>query len=179
MRWRYRGRFAGLLLLSLSFIAANSGYSIGPAQAGSGDPSTEQETLNQKMIAAQSEAQGHFDLFLNFILDDTGMARPDAGVKVVVPHGDGAHSLVWLNSVAERDGQFVGHFTDASEAIKMYRVGDEIKFERTQVRDWYFHGRTGLVYGAYTTRAVLGDRPAETAARMGLLLAETPLPTNW
>lgn len=179
MGWKHRGRLAGLLLLSLSFVAANAGYSIGPARAGADDPSPKKETLDQRMIAAQAAARGQFDQFLNIVLDDTGPAPPDAGVKVAVPDGDGAHRLVWLSLVAIRNGQFVGRPTDASRTLEKHRFVEAIEFRKDQVRDWYLIGPNEEIFGAYSTRAVLGDLPAETAARIGLPLAETAVPANW
>jgi len=179
LSWKFRGRLAGLLLLSLSFIAANAGYSIGPARAGVGDPATVHRPSQTKMIAAQSAALDHFDKFLAFILDNNGVAQPDAGVKVAVPDGNGDHKLIWLDLVAKHDGQFVGRLNDASRAIIGQRVGDVIGFNEAQIRDWYFYGLNGELYGAFTARAVVDDLPADTAAKIGLHLSDTALPAHW
>ena len=64
MRWKLRGRLAGLRLLSLSFITANAGYSVGPARADVSDPTVGYRTVTNKMYAARSAAQQHLEVVI-------------------------------------------------------------------------------------------------------------------
>jgi len=179
MNWKLRGRLAGLLLLSVSFVNANAGYSIGPAQAGVGDPAATFGTLENRMDVAQSEARKHFEQFFAFILDDQKATGIEAGVKVEVPIGNGVQNVVWVRPFAGSDGQFAGLVTGEPDTIKKYNTGDVIYFSEAQVRDWYFHGTNGKLYGSFMTRAMIDDLPTESTIQISLLLADTPAPANW
>jgi len=179
MGWKLRGRLAGLLLLSVSFVNANAGYSIGPAQAGVGDPVATFNSRENRMDAAQAEARRHFEQFFAFILEDQEATRIEAGVKVEVPVSNGARKVAWVRPFAGRDGQFSGLVTGEPDTIKNYNTGDVIYFSKAQVRDWYFHGPNGKMYGSFMTRAMLDELPANSTAQISLLLADTPAPANW
>ncbi len=179
MGWKLRGRLAGLLLLSISFISANAGYSVGPAQAGSGDTDINYRVDDTKLKAAQTEARNHLDQFFAFILEDAAVAPDEAGVKVAVPNGDGPDKVIWVSPVGKRGGQFVGLLASEPNANSGQHAGDVLVFDQSQVQDWYFHGSNGKMYGSYITRAMLDDLSTDAAARITALLSETPLPTNW
>lgn len=179
MDWKLRGRLFGLLLLSISFVSANAGYTIGPAEAGIGDTAASYHTSDNKIDVAQSEARKHLAQLVTFVLEDQTATGIEAGVKVAVPASNGTHKVVWVRPFAERGGRFVGLVASEPNSIKAHNVGQVIDFGEAQVHDWYFHGPKGKMYGSFMTRAMLEDLPAVTAAQISLLLADTPTPANW
>ena len=179
MDWKLRGRLAGLLLLAFSFIAANAGYSIGPAQAGA-ERSVIGHGLNDlKTRVARHKAQTHFDQFLAFIWDGESSGEIETGVKLAVSDGNGAQEFVWVRPIAVRDGQYVGQIAEPPAATGGHKTGDAVSFDISQVYDWYFFGAAGKMYGAFATREELADLPEMTAVQIGAILSDRPLPAHW
>lgn len=91
----------------------------------------------------------------------------------------GDHKMIWVRPLAKSDGKYVGHLTGTPNAIDGHKEGDLIVFEAAQVRDWYFFGAGGKMFGAFATRAVLDDMPAGAAATINAILSVTPTPPHW
>ncbi len=179
MRWKLRGRLAGLLLLSLSFITANAGYSVGPARADVSDPTVGYRTVTNKMYAARSTAQRHLENLFAFVLDGQRADHIDAGVKLAVPIGGGDHKLTWVRPLGKSGGKYVGHLAEMPNAIEGREMGGLIVFEAAQVRDWYFYGASGKMFGAFATRAALGEMPTDAATGIVAILSVTAVPAHW
>lgn len=179
MTWKLRGRLAGLILLTMAFVSANASYSVSPAQAGQGDPVINYDQTDSAMNSAQAEARAHLATFFDLVMGEDGVARPDAGVKVAVPLSGGGVEVIWVTPFAERDDQFIGALANEPQAIEGKRAGDTITFSEADIRDWYFFGIDGKMYGSYTTRVMLADMSPTTADQIRDILADTPLPPNW
>jgi len=108
MNWKMYGRVFGLVLLSVNFIAANASYSIGPAQAGAGDPIITTQTRATAITAAEEQARTHLGSFLDYALDENGIARDNAAIKIVMSGYGGDDDVVWVSPFAMRDGRYVG-----------------------------------------------------------------------
>ena len=175
MNWKMRGRVFGLVLLSVNFVAANAGYSVGPAQAG---PSDTQSRLTA-IATAEEQARVHLATFLDFALDDNGRARPNAALKITMAGYGGNEETIWITPFAIRDGRYVGLLANEPKSIDAKHVGDAVAFEAAQVRDWYFIGDDGKMYGSYTTRAILPEMAPKTARQIAQILSPTPTPAHW
>jgi len=175
MNWKMRGRVFGLALLSVNFVSANAGYSIGPAQAGSNNPITVSATA---ISAAEEQARAHLTKFLDFALDDNGMARDNAAIKIAISGFGGDVEAVWVAPFAMRDGRYVGILANEPKSIDTKHSGDPVAFEAAQVRDWYFFGDDGKMYGSYTTRAMLPEMAPKAARQIAQILSP-PAPAHW
>lgn len=178
MDWKTRGRIAGMTLFALSFVSANGRTALQPAAAGAGDPVYAYTAADPRMNAAETEAQARFTQFLAHVLDAEGIARPDAAVKVALPVAGGGHEIIWISPFGQQDGTFAGVLANEPDFIDG-QLGDVVTFTAEQVRDWYFFGPDGLMYGSYTTRVMLDDLQPGQAAQIAALLSADPLPAGW
>lgn len=179
IHWKIRGRIFGVAILAMSFINANAGYSIGPAEAGSGDGVIEYRDTDRDMNAAQAQARIHLPAFLEAVMHEDGMARDDAGVKVAVPIENGGHEVIWVSPFGQKDGKFIGRLANEPNQMPGYHVGDVITFDSTQVRDWFFTGSDGKMYGSFTTRVMLKHMRPAAAAQISQVLSANAIPANW
>lgn len=168
--WRRRGRLAGILLLALNTLAMNG---IAAARTGLEPAPEPAQTID--FTAHQAAARVHLDHFFQFVLDDFGVARKQAAVRVALPTTDGRQRLVWLTPfVVEGD-----HYLGADGSTGSGENSGLIPFERAQVVDWSFIGEDGRLFGNFTTRLMLHTLQAERAAEIAALLSDTPAPAEW
>ena len=80
MNWKLRGRVFGLVLLSVNYVAANAGYSVGPAQAGSSDQLKAAVIRASAMLEEQTDARKYLETFFDHVLDENGMAQDNAAI---------------------------------------------------------------------------------------------------
>lgn len=179
MHWKTTGRLVGAAILSCAFVVANAGTTAIQANAGQGDPVIGYDPHDVRMNAAEAEARGQLDRFFSLVLDDDGLARPDSGVKVAVPVPGGGNEVIWVSPFGLRDGRFIGLLANQPQSISDKQVGDVIAFAEAQVRDWYFFGEDGRMYGSYTTRVMLEDMSPAAAEQVLSVLSDTPLPAGW
>ena len=179
MNWKRRGRIFGLALLGINFVAANAGYSIGPAQAGASDPVLAGAARHAALTAAETQARAHLAKFLDIALDDRGMARDNAAIKIVLTADGTREETVWVAPFGLLDGRYVGLLVNEPKAMDTKHIGDAVAFDESQVRDWYFFGDDGKMYGSYTTRALLPTMSPKSARQITRILAPTPVPAHW
>ena len=179
MNWKMHGRVFGLVLLSVNFVAANASYSIGPAQAGASDPIITAQTRGTAITLAEERARTHLGSFLHYALDDNGIARDNAAIKIVMSAHGGDDEVVWVSPFAMRDGRYVGILANEPKTTETKHVGDPVAFDAAQVRDWYFFGDDGKMYGSYTTRVMLTEMAPNTARQITQILSPTPVPAHW
>ena len=159
------------LVAALSFAA--------PAFASDGDHTINYSNGDSAMNAAQEAARAELDAFLSYIVNDNGIGRDGSGVKVAFPIGGDNVEVIWITPFALRDGQLVGYIANEPRDIEEHNAGDLVTFERDRVRDWYFFGDDGKMYGSYTTRVMLNDLSAEEAEQIAQMLSDDPLPADW
>ena len=168
--WRRRGRLAGVLLLVVNTLAVNS-----IAAARTSDLALPQRPQAIDFTAPQAAARVHLDHFFRFVLDDFGVSRNQAAVRVALPTTDGRQRLVWLTPfVVEGD-----HYLGADGSPASGENSGLIPFKRSQVVDWSFTGEDGRLFGNFATRLVLQTLQAERAAEIAALLSDTPAPAEW
>lgn len=180
MDWKLRGRILGTLILGAAFVSANAGISAMPVT--SEDPETVEidvVAFDAAMTHAQSEARRHLDRFFLHVLEDDGRAQAGAAVKITLAVGDQPAQAVWITPFAQLDGDFIGILANTPAGTDELALGDAVMFSADQVRDWYFYGRDGKMYGSYTTRAMLPQLHPVEAAEIAALLSEAPLPDGW
>jgi len=147
--------------------------------AASGDGVISYDQQDLKMNAAQDEARSHLDGFLNNVLDENGVGRQGTGVKVAFPVGGESIEVIWVSPFGMRDGQFIGLLANEPQNMEGYNAGDTVAFNQDQVRDWFFYGEDGKMYGSYTTRVMLPDMSEDTAEELSELLSNDPVPSDW
>ena len=179
MNWKLRGRVFGLVLLSVNYIAANAGYSVGPAQAGSSNPLKAAEIRASAMLEAQTDARKYLEMFLDHVLDENGMAQENAAIKIALTGYGHDDEYIWVSPFGIRDGRYVGLLANEPRTIDSKHLGDPVVFDADQVRDWYFFGDDGKMYGSYTTRAMLKEMSANSARQITQILSPTPVPAHW
>lgn len=169
MNARILGRLGGLLIVLTSFVAANAGHDLGGAVA---DAPARVLQAAPDASATAAAAQAHVgDLVAAVERSDrlTG-----AAIRLEMDGGP-----VWVRPVARNGGGYLGALTEKSVALPTMRVGDVIRFDETDVRDWLFYGATGRMYGNYTARAYLADMAPRDAAQVASVLTGSPLPKTW
>ena len=133
------------------------------------------------MNGAQAEAQKHLPVFLANILDEQGLAAEGAMVKVAFPvtiDGVSGHEVIWVGPFGRLDGSFKGMLANRPRDMTE-QVGYVVDFTEDMIRDWMFPGPDGRLFGSYTTRVMLKDLDADTAAQVSASLAPDPLPEGW
>ena len=179
MNWKMRGRVFGFVLLSVNFVSANAGYSVGPAQADTTAPITVSQSNQAGLAEAEMQARSHLTTFLDFALDDQGRARENAALKISMTGYGGTDETIWVRPFALRDGRYVGLLANEPKSTDTKHVGDPVAFSADQVRDLYFFGDDGKMYGSYTTRVLLRDMAPQTARQITRILSPTPAPAHW
>jgi uncharacterized protein YegJ (DUF2314 family) len=58
-------------------------------------------------------------------------------------------------------------------------AGDAVAFTTDMVRDWSITEANGRMWGNYTTRVIVPQLDAETAAALGAMLSPDPVPSDW
>lgn len=168
----------GFLAICLAVGWFASGSS---ADAAESDKVVEYGKGDLSMNSAQAEAQKHLPVFLANILDEQGLAAEGAMVKVAFPvtiDGVSGHEVIWVGPFARLDGSFKGMLANRPRDMTE-QVGDVVDFSEDMIRDWMFPGPDGRLFGSYTTRVMLKDLDADTAARISAALAPEPLPRGW
>ena len=176
MNWKMRGRVFGLVLLSVNFVSANAGYSVGPAQAEQVRPTLASQSA---LTDAETQARAHLSTFLDFALDKNGRARDNAALKISMTGYGGKDETIWVRPFALRDGRYVGLLANEPKSTDTKHVGDPVAFSADQVRDWYFFGDDGKMYGSYTTRVLLRDMAPNAARQITSILSSSPTPAHW
>jgi uncharacterized protein YegJ (DUF2314 family) len=177
--WKTRGRLYGLAVLAASFVNANAGYSVGPASAGTGGAAGVATSALTGPQTAQDAALQHLSQFMTLALNDASIQRNGAGVKVAVALADGRVGDVWVTPKAQHNGEWVGIVADQIGNLPDLELGERVTFGEAEVRDWYFYGRNGKMYGNFTTRHMMDNMTPSTAAMIAQVLSVTPVPVDW
>ncbi|MBT8460740.1 MAG: DUF2314 domain-containing protein [Boseongicola sp.] len=179
MNWKMRGRVFGFVLLGVNFVSANAGYSVGPAKADPLAPTEISQTRASELANAENQARAYLSTFLDFALDDQGRARENAALKISMMGYGGEDETIWVRPFALRDGRYVGLLANEPKSTDTKHIGDPVAFGTDQVRDWYFFGDDGKMYGSYTTRVMLHDMAPNTARQITQILSPSPTPAHW
>jgi uncharacterized protein YegJ (DUF2314 family) len=155
-------RFALALTISLFASAVQAGDPM--VDFGSDDP---------VMNAAIAEARDSLPYFLD-VAASADLSQGGFLVKQAVDLGDGNFEHIWvmLDSV---DGDVLdGFYANAPNGFDA-QEGDEVTFTVDEVSDWSFYDAEGLMKGNYTTRVMLPELDAETAAQVQAMLSPCPV----
>ncbi len=134
-----------------------------------------------RMNAAMLAAQETLPQFLAVALDDQGLSRPGAVVKVAMPTQRDASvpEHIWVTPFARlSDGRMTGYLDNEPQDLGDLRYGDQVTFTTEMVSDWSLMSDRGLAYGQFTTRVIFedgafGDTPFEA------FFEPDPLPPDW
>ena len=175
-RYQRRGRKLGFALLALAMVQTNG---IDSARARTGQViSLESQTL-PNLTATQTAARAHLDRFFHLVLDDDGVARMGAAVRISRIGSDGRSILIWVAPFAEQDGKYYGRVGGSPRKTNGITPGDLVTFDRSQVVDWSFFGADGRMYGNYSTRLMLHTLNPGQAAGIAATLSSRPAPAEW
>lgn len=115
-------------------------------------------TRDERINAAKARARETLPRFIALL---NGPSSGTASVKFPLTQ-NGATEHIWLQVSAHQNGQFHGRLANKPVNGDRYAMGDRLTVPEAQVEDWnIIDGDT--IYGAYTTRAILADIPAERA----------------
>ena len=132
---------------------------------------------NVTMNAAIAEAQRTLPLFLDAVLDDSGLSRNGA-IKVsfqTFPVDQGAE-IIWVTAFRRLpDGSFTGRLNNQPFHLGDWQLGDTVSFPASAIQDWGLIAPEGS-YGNYTTR-VIAAQPGN--GHIFLNLSPDPLPADW
>lgn len=147
-----------------------------PALAG--DPIVDFATKDPKMRNAIRQAQATLPKFLAAVTQSDNSLHEASMVKVAVPVENGPieDEVIWVDNITRNGEQFTGHLANEPNHIPNAHQGTKIKFKRTSIYDWSLWGSDQKLYGNYTTRIMLPELPAETAAHLNTILSAEPSP---
>lgn len=164
-----RSLFVALLLVSASL-----------SRAQDGDPVTQFATNDITMEAAQDAARLSLPMFLLHATDDEGYGIESAAVKVAFDVGSNQSEVIWVSPILwDGDRSMIGLLANQPNFMDDLKAGDQVEFGVSMVRDWSVRGPNGEVFGNYTTRVMLPQMDAETAARLSAALSARPVPAEW
>lgn len=129
------------------------------------------------MNNAIAEAQATVPLFLDFVLDDFGIAQ-GGSLKVAFQTfpEDVGEEIIWVTGFRRlEDGTFEGFLNNQPFNLGDWQQGDLVSFPDSSIRDWSLATPEGL-YGNFTTR-VIAAQPGNEHLLQSLTL--DPLPIDW
>lgn len=165
-------RFACLLALSLAL----------PGVARAQDPTIVFAGDDPVMTRAIETAVANLPVFLAHAGAGTELSAVDYSVKVSVKvdHPEMEHEIIWLSPFTlSPDGRGKGALANDPVAMPGMKIGDMLTFTRDQIEDWGFEGQDGHLYGHYTTRVMIPQLDAQSAAYVTDLLSKDPMPADW
>jgi uncharacterized protein YegJ (DUF2314 family) len=136
---------------------------------------------NPRMNAAMLAAQETLPKFLAVALDEQGVSRPGAVVKVAMPtQGDpSVPEHIWVTPFARlSDGRMTGYLDNEPQDLGDLHHGDQVTFATGMISDWGLLSERGLAYGQFTTRVIFedgafGDTPFDA------IFEDDPVPSDW
>lgn len=166
-------------------VAGGVWYVADPLALGANAGVAEETVIYQgddRLGDAALAARDTLPLFFENVMEADGTAPPNALVKVAFPvdpvHGDGAE-IMWVSSFAADGDGYSGLLGNDAEMIAGMTAGKSVNFSGDDIRDWMFYTADNVIYGGYTTRAMLDDVSPETAAALAAQLSESPVPSAW
>lgn len=171
----------GLVILAGLWLY-NGGYAdlTGGASAGGGDPVQEFASGDAKMNAAMDQARATLPAFLANETDANGNAAPNTSVKVAFDIRNDGAEIIWVSQFQWDGGtQMNGLLSDQPNYMDGLNAGDAVAFTTDMVRDWSITEANGRMWSNYTTRVIVPQLDAETAAALGAMLSPDPVPSDW
>ncbi len=165
-------RFACLLALALAL----------PGLARAQDPTINFAGDDPVMNRAIETAVASLPVFLSHAAAGTELSAIEYSVKVSVKvdHPEMEHEIIWVSPfMLSPDGQGKGELANEPVALPGMQIGDTLTFTRDQIEDWGFEGPDGHLYGHYTTRVMIPQLDAQSAAYITDLLSADPMPADW
>ncbi|WP_121631598.1 YegJ family protein [Tropicibacter alexandrii] len=159
------------LILSLMLLAGT------PAAAQ--DEVIDYVADDPRMNAAMAAALKHLDPVLALVVNEDGTPHPALNLKVAIPirMGPVTDEIIWIETIGRDDATFIG--TLANEPMHFEgAIGDPVRFEKGQIRDWSILTSTGQMFGHYTTRVMLDDLSDAEADGIRAILTPDPLPAG-
>ena len=167
---RLLGRLAGITIFLVSFVAANAGHDLrGSINASAGTPAP---PISE---AAAKSAQADFPVIFARMANSA-----NATIQISVPQPRGTEQLVWVTPMGRHQAGFLGQISSSNMLPEgPLAQGDVVRFETPQVMDWHYAAADGTLYGNFAIRERLASLAPADAARVRLLLSETPFPQSW
>lgn len=149
------------------------------AHAESGDPVTDFSASDPRMNAAIDTANASLPAFLANMTDGQGNGMAGTAIKVAFPTSNGAE-IIWVSPFKwDGDIRFAGLLSNQPNFMDGLNAGDVVQFETSMVRDWSMVAPDGTMWGNYTTRVMLPELDAATAAILTARLSADPVPSDW
>ena len=111
------------------------------------------------------------------------VSTPDFTLKISLPvNSPNAQSLgvtdeaIWVEEIAQNGNAYTGLLANEPDFMPGLTLGEAVTFTRGQIIDWSLQASDGLLYGNFTTRALLAHRTPEEAAILRQMLSPNPMP---
>ena len=150
-----------------------------PAQRSDApDPVIQYSDQDAAMNAAIADARRTLPQFLAEFDAAPASQRSAFSVKVGLPAEGGGAEHIWVSDLRREGGQLVGALANEPQMLPGMRRGSRVVIDEALISDWSINAREGL-YGAYTTRVMLPQLDADTAAQLREMLSPAPTPAWW
>jgi uncharacterized protein YegJ (DUF2314 family) len=143
--------------------------------AQAGDPMIDFGSDDPVMNAAIAEARENLPYFLD-IAAGADLSQGGFLVKQAVPVGGDSYEHIWV-MVESVDGETLdGYYANEPNDFDA-SAGDPVTVAMGEISDWSFYDAQGLMKGNYTTRVMIPELDAETAAQLDAMLSPCPVET--
>ncbi|GHC66732.1 YegJ family protein [Neogemmobacter tilapiae] len=155
-------RFALALTISLFASAVQAGDPM--VDFGSDDP---------VMNAAIAEARDSLPYFLD-VAASADLSQGGFLVKQAVDVGGENYEHIWVMVESIQAETLDGYYANEPNGFDA-QAGDPVTVAMDEISDWSFYDADGLMKGNYTTRVMLPELDAETAAQVEAMLSPCPV----
>ncbi|MCF2870181.1 DUF2314 domain-containing protein [Octadecabacter sp. G9-8] len=158
----------------------NNGTDPVSSDAANGDPVEAFASDDAQMNAAMDAALTTLPAFLENQTDDAGNAIGQTSVKVAFEIGTDAFEIIWVSGFNWDGGvNMAGFLANQPNYMGDLNAGDRVEFTTDMVRDWSLTEPDGTMWGNYTTRVIVPQLDADTAAALNAMLSPDPVPSDW
>jgi uncharacterized protein YegJ (DUF2314 family) len=83
---------------------------------------------------------------------------------------------IWVEEIAQHGTAFTALFANEPDFLPGLHLGDPVQFTRDQIIDWSLQDADDLLYGHFTTRALLSHLTPDEAEVLRQMLSANPIP---
>ncbi|MGH1368713.1 MAG: DUF2314 domain-containing protein [Maritimibacter sp.] len=174
---------ASSLLLSLTlnlFLSLSLGLALSTALPGPLHAETVTTASDDAaMSASRDTARSYLAPLTETLFDADGTGNPALTFKVSFPVGNNGNEVIWVGGLHKTDTGFTGSLSNQPEQMKGLNHGDAVTFTDDMIYDWGVESENGKYYGHFSTRVLLSKMDETSAAQVGAILEDNPVPPAW
>jgi uncharacterized protein YegJ (DUF2314 family) len=127
---------------------------------------------NPTVNAATAEARASLPVFWSAY--DAAASKYGFILKVRMPTRGGGWEHLWMNVTGRQGDQVTGTLSNTPLEVPGVALGSSVTVKAEQITDWGY-AKDGMLFGNFTTRALLPMQPPEIQAETRKLLSPSPL----